>query len=96
MSGLDRLALRALLDSVGPHEGYHGVFTRGSYPGAWPPGTRVVKTRFEANDSQPVGTLGTVLGSIGHPDLGPGYFVEWDTLPGCAVLVMGTKVGIAS
>jgi hypothetical protein len=96
MSGLDRAALRALMDSIGPHEGYRGVFTRRSYPGAWPPGTRVAKTRFEANDSQPVGTLGTVLGSIGHPDLGSGYFVEWDSLPRCAVFVMGTKLGVAS
>lgn len=45
--------------------GWVGVFTRRQSAGAIPNGTRIVKAEAEEGDSQPVGTLGTVLGSLG-------------------------------
>jgi hypothetical protein len=85
-------ALRALIASVGPQEGWEGEFTRGSYPGAWEPGTRVVKVRGAPDDAHQPGEQGVVLGSIGHPVLGPGYFLEWDDMPRRAVFTIGTKL----
>jgi hypothetical protein len=81
-------------------DGYLGVFTRDSEPGAIPNGARIVKVKSEVGDANPVGTLGTVLGSIRAPaEVGrrfPGvvyfYFVEWDSMPRMAVGVFNTKI----
>lgn len=78
------------------HPGYAGLFTRHQMPGAIPNGTRIVKTASEPGDSNPDGTLGTVLGSLGHPSVGIGYFVEWDTSPRVACLVRALRIAKAS
>jgi hypothetical protein len=79
-----------------PHPGWYGLFTRHQMPGAIRNGTRVVKVRTEAGDTHPVGSLATVLGSMGHPDVGIGYFVEWDARPRFAVLVVADKIAPAA
>jgi len=79
------------------HPGYAGIFTRDQCPFAkYPNGTRIKKILSEPGDGNSVGTFGTVLGSIGHPDVGVGYFVEWDTFPRYAVWVSEGKLGLAS
>ena len=76
------------------HPGYTGCFTRDRYPLAkFDNGQRVVKVKEEDGDTHPVGSCATVLGSIGHPDIGVGYFVEWDDLPRVAVFVVEWKLG---
>jgi hypothetical protein len=45
--------------------GWQGVFTRQQAAGAIENGARIVKLESEAEDSQPNGALGTVLGSLG-------------------------------
>lgn len=47
--------------------GWYGVFTRRQADGAIPNGTRIVKAASEKGDSQRVGALGTVLGSLAFP-----------------------------
>jgi hypothetical protein len=74
------------------HPGYAGMFTRHQMPGAIANGTRIVKTASEPGDANPDGTLGTVLGSVGHPDVGNAYFVEWDTKPRVACLVRAHRI----
>jgi hypothetical protein len=79
------------------HDGYFGVFTRDQSPLAkYSNGARIVKVRTEPRDGNPLGATGTVLGSIGHPEVGVGYFVEWDRMPRCAVFVADWKLGLAS
>lgn len=92
-------------DALGlsPHPRYVGVFTRGEAPGAIPNGARIVKVIMEAGDSQPVGAGGVVLGSMKppaelrkqFPDVHYFYFVEWDAMPGVAVGVMSSKIGVS-
>ena len=53
----------------------------------WKRRARVMKTNSEPDDAHPNGTLGNVIGSIGHPTLGVAYFVEWDTARGIHVLL---------
>ena len=53
----------------------------------WKRRSRVMKANSEPGDSHPNGTLGQVIGSIGHPTLGVAYFVEWDTERGVHVLL---------
>jgi hypothetical protein len=73
--------------------GWLGTFTREQYPGAIPNGSRVVKIAMDEKDANPLGTLATVLGSMGHPSMEePGYFVEWDTMPRVAVFVAPWKI----
>lgn len=57
-------------------------------------GSHIVKVWSESGDANKVGTEGTILGSIGHPELGNLYFVEWDTMPNVAVAVMEAKLGV--
>jgi hypothetical protein len=71
------------------------MHTREHAPGAYANGTRVRKSDSEPGDATPTGTLGTVLGSVAHPDRGIGYFVEWDSAPKCAVLVIAWKLDMA-
>lgn len=81
------------------YPGYHGAFTREQAPGAIANGARIVKARMEEGDSTPLGTLGTVLGSMVHPDPAYygaiAYFIEWDDKPKIAVGVIEWKVKAA-
>lgn len=70
------------------YPGYVGAHTRETAPGALASGTRVMKTNSEDEDAHPNGSLGTVLGSMAHPEVMNGlifYFIEWDARPGIAV-----------
>ncbi|WP_028164140.1 hypothetical protein [Bradyrhizobium elkanii] len=72
------------------------IFSTKQAPGALPNGTQIVKVESEPRDANPIGTRGKVLGSISHPDVGLGYFVEWSHLPGVPVFVVDWKIGRAS
>jgi hypothetical protein len=87
-----------VIDDMQPraHPGYFGLFTRHQLPDAILNGTRVVKVRSDPGDAHPIGSLATVLGSMGHPKIGNGYFLEWDAKPRWAVFVMGDKIAPAS
>jgi hypothetical protein len=76
--------------------GWHGAFTRDQVPDAkFSNGARITKVQEEKGDSTPLGTEGTVLGSLGHPKFGVGYFVEWDDKPRYAVFVIEWKLNDA-
>lgn len=89
--------------------GWTGVFTRHETPGALPNGTRIVKAEVEPGDSQPLGALGKVIGSMPNvpevfeeakrkglrPPNAYWYFVEWDALPRHAVAIMDWKIARA-
>lgn len=85
--------------------GIAGAFTRATAPGALPRGTRVRKVQSEEGDAHPVGSMATVIGSVGgaevaakFPELaalepsGIGYFVMWDDMPGAAVFITAKKL----
>lgn len=83
------------IDLNTPRVGWKGCFTTNEAQGAYPNGTRVVKSMVDSPDERPIGSLGTVLGSI------PGleeenvkffYFIEWDILPRVAIGCMDCKV----
>lgn len=68
------------------------TFTTDQASGAWPNGSRIVKTAMGAGDGHQVGDLATVVGSLGPiPWEGRpvtyGYFVFWDKDPGSNVPV---------
>lgn len=87
---------------IGYEPGWLGGFTRNQAPGAHPNGSRVVKVREEDGDSTPLGTGGTVLGSLDGSALGYrnpdgsvvrfAYFVEWEDKPRVAVGVLDWKI----
>jgi len=77
------------------HPGWLGMFTTDTYPGALPNGTRIVKVLDLEGDAHRVGDKGTVIGSMGHPKVGMGYFVEWDDAPRVAVFVETRKINAA-
>lgn len=79
-------------DMVRPHLGWRGHFTTAQYPGALPNGTRVVKVVWEPGDTHALRDRATVLGSVGHPKVGLGYFVEFDEHPKQAVFIMAAKI----
>jgi len=73
--------------------GWANPFTRNDAPQArWRVGARVRKVLQELGDMTPLGTLGTVLGSLYAPEVGAAYFVEWDCKPRVAVLVVEAKI----
>lgn len=82
--------------------GYTGDFTRDQAEGAIPNGTTVVKTKSEEGDTNPNGSLGTVLGSIDTEKIDPAlskkygarffYFIEWQARPKVAFGVAGFKI----
>jgi hypothetical protein len=73
--------------------GWFGHFTRQQATRArFSNGTVIRKVKEDPGDGTPLGTEGTVLGSIYHPTLGVGYFVEWANLPKTAVFVVGWKI----
>ena len=73
-------------------QGYWGIFTRNEYPGALKNGTRIRKTNSEPNDHRNDGDAGTVIGSIGAPEVGVMYFIEWDQTPRVIIGVTAQKV----
>jgi hypothetical protein len=74
------------------YPGYHGAHTRAQFPGALDNGTRVRKVIRDEGDAHPVGSTGAILGSVGHPAVGVGYFIEWDRSPRLAVFCAGHKI----
>lgn len=79
--------------------GWFGAFTREHVEGAIPNGTCIEKVCFEAGDSHPIGTLGTVLGSARPPvpldnyeHVKCFYFVEWYGRPYVACGVLDYKI----
>lgn len=73
--------------------GWVGVFTREQH-GALRNDTRVKKDRGDPGDLTPIGTEGTVLGSVYHPGIGTIYFIEWDNRPRHAVGVVAWKLSL--
>lgn len=72
---------------------YIGTFTRNEEPDAFPNGTRVVKVKCDDDrDMNPVGALGSVLGSFRIPNKPIFYFIEWDAFPKHAVGVLDWKI----
>ena len=73
--------------------GWEGAFTRAQAPeAAYRNGARVVKMLHEHGDTTPLGSEGTVLGSIYYPGGGVAYFIEWDHQPRLAVFVVEAKI----
>jgi hypothetical protein len=78
---------------IGHETGWRGPFTRREAPQArYPNGSRVRKAKHERGDVTTLGTMGTVLGSLYVPNVGVGYFVEWENRPRVAVFVVEYKV----
>jgi len=79
--------------------GWLGAFTRSQAGNAeFPNGARIRKAREEPGDRTPLGTCGTVLGSISNPLVRGGmvfYFVEWDDMRRVAVGVIASKIEAA-
>lgn len=79
--------------AIREHDGWTGVFTDQQSPMAKiKNGHRVEKIASDDGDAHPVGSSGTVLGSIGAPSLGVSYFVEFDSTPRQASLVAERKI----
>ena len=85
-----------MLNNLHTHPRYDGLFTTDQYPGAYPNGSRVTKINAEPGDTHQNGSTATVLGSFGHPDVGHGYFVEWDDCPKKAVFIEASKVQLST
>ncbi|HEX4605381.1 MAG TPA: hypothetical protein VH724_15380 [Candidatus Angelobacter sp.] len=80
------------------HPGWTGAFTRHQAREAnYPNGCRIQKIKEDQGDATPLGTQGTVLGSVhvNGPGLGTAYFVEWDNKPNCARFVVEWKLARA-
>lgn len=95
------------MPGIGTEAGMVGIFTRNEESGAIKNGTVIRKRQSETGDQTPDGTVGVVLGSVSADgvdtnalaqvpenlrDFDFGYFVEWQTMPKCAVLVIGSKI----
>jgi len=85
--------------------GWVGAFTRAQAMGAIPNGMTIRKREGDPGDTQPIGTLGRVLGSFASPpgatpemvektgrDVRYFYFVEWMPLPRHAVGMVDWKI----
>ena len=75
-----------------------GHYVETQAEGAIANGARVRKRVAEEGDSQPVGAMATVLGSVGpfaEPGTRYGYFVQWDEIPNVAVFVVDWKIEAA-
>ncbi len=78
---------------ISEHDGWKGVFTtRQSALAKIANGARVKKIASEDGDVHPIGATGTVLGSVGVPDLGVAYFIEFDATPQQATFVAEGKI----
>ena len=73
------------------------AYTDNQLPGArYPNGTRVVKIMVDdLSDTHQLGAVGTVVGSIGHPQVGNAYFVGWDDDPNRPTMAVEKKLGLA-
>jgi len=89
--------------NIDHHPGYVGAFTRDHAEGAIENGAKVRKAKEDPKgDLTPIGTLGTVLGSINFElyDLAEArskgvkylYFVEWDDKPKVAISMVDWKI----
>ena len=85
--------IKARADLLTPRPGWLGRFTEQDAPGAIRKGARIFKAQDELGDGTPLGTGGTVLGSMHDPEKGTCYFIEWDDKPKCAVAVIAWKIG---
>lgn len=75
--------------------GWVGTFTRHQAPEAtFRNGSRIQKAKQGPGDATPLGSLGTVLGSIYAAGI-VGYFVEWDWKPKVAVGIVGWRISRA-
>lgn len=75
------------------YPGFISPFTRDQAPGALPNGTRVVKVKEDdSSDLHSIGEMGTILGSLSHPAVGIGYFVQWDSRPRMPTFVVAGKI----
>lgn len=83
-----------MAEALGLHyePGWLGIITRHEAKGAYPNGTRVEKVDEDPGDTRPLGSLGTVLGSLRADPIGTAYFVEWDSAPRHSVLVTAWKI----
>jgi len=79
------------------------AFTDAQAPGAWPNGSRLVKTKLEKGDAHQIGAMATVIGSLGpardeQTGATYGYFVLWDEPPGdyVPVFVVDSRVALAT
>lgn len=69
------------------------AYTDDEVPGAYRNGARVEKIQGDAGDRNPIGAIGTILGSMGIAELNlVGYFVEWDTDPGKPTFTIDMKL----
>lgn len=82
--------------SIRHHAGWSGsAFTREQHPDAlYKNGSRVYKMREdEGGDVTPLGTGGTVLGSVKDPSKPYcAYFIEWDDKPRYVTFVIEPKI----
>ena len=95
--GLSDDQFQKLLDNLGirEHEGWEGMFSDKQAQGAWPNGSKIVKTVFREGDLTPMGTVGTVLGSIAsQSENGFLYFIEWENKLKWAVGTSDDKIGL--
>ena len=85
---------RAAAEAMGLREfpGYQGMFTTAEYENAWPNGSRVIKANSDPCDATKNDERGTIRGSIGNPELGAMYFIEWDYRPGAVIGCMQGKL----
>jgi hypothetical protein len=88
---IDAIIRRDMLRYYGirEHDGWRGEFTtQKSQLAKIANGARVEKIASEDADAHPIGAMGTVLGSVGAPDLGVTYFVEFDLTPRESTLIV--------
>jgi hypothetical protein len=65
--------------------GWKGIFSTQQSPLAKiANGSRVETIANQDSDTHPLSATGTVLGSVGLPDVGVAYFIEFDDAPKCA------------
>lgn len=75
-------------------DGFTGVLTRDEAPQAkFKNGARIKKTVSKRGDLTPLGTLGTILGSIFTGEGGVGYFIEWDDKPREVIFCIEGRIG---
>lgn len=98
---MDWISFPMDLDLLKNESGWSGMFTREQASGAIPNGAHVVKALHEPGDATAVGSIATVLGSIGVPEGSsiPGYesvryfyFVEWQRRPRVACGIVDYKI----
>lgn len=92
---MDELSAAIFADLLKDRPGWTGNFTTQQAGGAIPNGTRIRKITTEHKDAHPVGSIGTVLGSLEAQEGKLLYFIEWDARPRWAVAVADFKIGEA-